>query len=180
MQITILQGCHSTLVACHIPKSLAQKCGIEPSTLPVTTRLSNESRVVNGGRTAYSISLLSSLPADLCGAWRVTIARLHNALHLAHNDTDNLQEASYYTARDHTVQPCLSIQAVENSQQTKISGSRQNSYGDGEFSRLSIDTVEYFPQPPPAKGDPSSWNVTRTNWQLMADKTVSRPGRTYV
>jgi hypothetical protein len=146
----------------------------------VTTRLNHDHRAVNGGRTEYSISLLSSLPADVCGAWRVTIARLHNALHLAHNNTDNLQEASYYTARNHTVQPCLSIQAIENIPQAKVSASRQNSYSDGEFCRLSIDTVEYFPQPPPGRGDPSSWNVTRTNGQSMAEKTVSRPGRTYV
>jgi hypothetical protein len=142
--------------------------------------LNHKRRAVNGGSTGYSISLLSSLPADLCGAWRVTIARLHNALHLAHNDTDNLQEASYYTARYHTVQPCLSIQAKENIPQVEVSAPRQKSYSDGEFCRLSIDTVEYFPQPPPAKGGPSSWNVTRINGQLMADKTVPRPGRTYV
>jgi hypothetical protein len=142
--------------------------------------LNPESSALNEGRTIYSISPLSSLPADLFGSWRVTIARLHTALHLAHNDTDNLQDANYYSARNHTVEPCLSIQAVQSMEQIKVSASRKGSYCDGEFSTLSIDTVEYFPQPPPTKGDPSSWRVTRTSGQFMAEKSFSRPGRTYV
>ena len=64
--------------------------------------------------------------------------------------------------------------------ETTSSGSDRSFNSNEEYFKLSIDTVEYFPQPPVARADPSPRNVKSTAGLSVADKTISRPGSTYV
>ena len=155
-----------------------EKCGIEPFVLPIATRLSGESCAVSKQSTKYRIEPISSLPANLCYAWRVTVGRLYAALYLAYDDTDNLQEASYYTAHSHTEALCSSARDIQNFQGTKVGSPNKNC--DEDFFKLSIDMVEYFPQPPIARANTSSRTLTCATGQSLVDKIISRPGRTYL
>ena len=158
------------------------KSGIEHVEVPITTRVNHENCTLDKERTEYSIYPMSCLPADLCDAWRITVGRLHSAFHLAHNDTDNLQEANYYTALNHFIEPYIPVQEEQHIHETISSGSDQTfNSNEEEYFKLSIDTVEYFPQPPTASADSTPRNVKSVAaGQSMADKTISRPGRTYV
>ena len=176
-----MQDGQTLLVACHIPQILVLKNGVEHVKLPIKTEGNHENCFLDKERTEYSIYPMSSLPADLCDAWRITVGRLHTAFHLAHNDTDNLQVANYYTSLNHLIELCSLEQEEQHLNGMKSSGSDESFNSDEEeYFKLSIDTVEYFPQPPIARADPSPRIVKSPSGQYTVDKTISRPGRTYV
>lgn len=157
------------------------KSGTEHVILPIKSKVNHEKCTLDKERTECSIYPMSSLPADLCDAWGVTVGRLHTAFHLAHNDTDNLQVANYYTALNHIIEQCSLEQEEQHLNEMESSSSDKSFNSDEEeYFKLSIDTVEYFPQPPVARADPSPRIVKSPGGQLTVDKTISRPGRTYV
>ena len=152
----------------------------EPFVLPIISRLNHEICAVNKKRPKCSIVPISCLPADLCNAWDDTIGRLHAAFFLAHDETDNLQDASYYIAHNRALEPCSSAREIQNFQELKVDRTYNICDSDDGCFQLSIDSVEYFPQPPIARADPSSWTLTCASGQPTVERTISRPGRTYV